>query len=147
MITRIGRDDVVRVLSTGEVGTVKGWADHELLAQHGTIIDVQVSKEKTIQVNGRGLELVAYAKLRPSRLAGWSVVLVAAALATYSAYRLRQDGTDLFVTVCVGIMMYSGLDRILTGLFLRKRTRVNLPADYVTVPGQKAKGRPRVDKG
>jgi hypothetical protein len=146
MITRIGRGDVVRITRTGEVGTVAGWADRDRLARRGTIIDVRVSNEKTIQANGRALELVALAKLQASALATWSVVAVALALAGVSSYRLYQDGTDLFVTVCVGLMMYTGLDRTLTALFLRKRTRVNLPVDYTTVPGQKAKSRPPVGK-
>lgn len=127
MITRIARDDVVRITRTGEVGTVKGWADHEQLDQHGTILDVEVARGKTIQANGNALELVANAKLKAHPLASLLVILAAAGVASLMGYELVSRGVGVWLAVSIGLMLYPAYDRVLTAMFLRRKTRVTLP--------------------
>ena len=126
MITRIGRNDVVRVRRTGEVGTIKGWADHEMLDQYGTILDVQVSTEKVIQVNGHALDLVAFAPLKAGKLATWAVILVAGSMSAFLTYKLDQD-LSAWVAAAIGGSFYVTFDKMLSAMFLRKRVRVTLP--------------------
>lgn len=132
MITKIGRNDVVRITRTGEVGTVKGWADHEQLDRNGTIIDVEVALGKTVQANGLALELVAFAKLQSSKTATWAVILVSMAVSSWVGWTLADEGTRVAVAVLVGFLTYPGVDRLLTSMFLRKRVRVNLPKTKTT---------------
>jgi hypothetical protein len=132
MITKIGRNDVVRIMRTGEVGTVKGWADHEQLDHNGTIIDVEVAQGKTVQANGLALELVALAKLQNSKLAMWATILTALAITFAVTYRLAQEGVSPLLIVAVGLSFYVSVDRALTAMFLRKRVRVSLPKTKTT---------------
>lgn len=151
MITRVARNDVVRLTRTGEVGTVKGWADHERLAQHGTIIEIELSKDRAVQASGRELEFVADAKLNPSKgKAVW--IFVAMLLAVMLG---GMTGTHLVLTYGVtwygafgcGVGMMAITWRTLYLFTIRPRkTRVNLPAQYVTKPGTRGVSQP-VNKG
>jgi hypothetical protein len=143
MITRIGRDDVVRVVRTGEVGIVKGWADHEQLDRNGTIIDVQISTEKIIQVNGLALDLVAFAKLKNSKLAMLATALVALAVTFAVTYKLALEDVSGWLIFGIGLSFYVSADRTLTAMFLRKRVRINLPRKQVPHPSA---GRRSVNK-
>lgn len=127
MISKVGRGDVVRITRTGEVGTVKGWADHERLDQHGTIIDVQVSTEKTVQVNGLALDLVALAPLKASKLAIWTTVLLALALASALSWQMQREGLDPWLVGAIGCSLYVTFDKALSAIFLRRRVKVTVP--------------------
>lgn len=112
MITRIARNDVVRVMRTGEVGTVKGWADHENLGPTtGTIIDVKVSRDRTVQATGPALELVANAKreYRGRRLAAWWTLFVLTGLFSgWVAWNINHENhTSIAVTTFFGLSAWS----------------------------------------
>lgn len=132
MITRIARNDVVRITRTGEVGTVKGWADHEDLERNGTILDVEVATGKRVQANGNALEFVADAKvdLRGGKLAAWWVIfLLTGTLAVWTAWGLHADhNVDWVWTVMIGWFAWSAWHNLLTLVFIKPRkTRVRLP--------------------
>lgn len=60
MLTKIARNDVVRLTASGEVGTVDGWADHNKI--NGTVLDVRFSTRDVRTLTGDKLEFVAHAK-------------------------------------------------------------------------------------
>lgn len=147
MITRVARNDVVRVIKTGEVGLIKGWADHEKLAQNGTILDVELSIGRTIQVNGLALEFVASAKLKNSLWAQWLVILVSMSLASYIGWLVAQEGVRVAIAVMLGSLVYPSLDRTLTSMFLRKKTRISVPVKTVPHPSVRVKGSGNITAG
>lgn len=132
MITRIARNDVVRVKRTGEVGTVKGWADHEDLDRNGTILDVEVSRGRSVQANGLALEFVANAKreYKGGRLAAWWVLWAVTGLwAGWLAWTLNTENhTSIAMTVFVGSVTWSFWFTLLRlWLIDPRKTRVRLP--------------------
>lgn len=146
MITRVARNDVVRVVRTGEVGTVKGWADHENLDRNGTILDVEVATGKKIQANGLALEFVADAKidLKGGKLAVWWVsFLFTGALSVWVAWNFHTDhNIDWLWTVMIGWFAWSAWHNLLTLAFIKPRkTRVRLPKRQARTVRHPSEGR------
>lgn len=127
MITKVARNDVVRLTRTGEVGLVKGWADHEKLAEHGTIIDVEIGRGQTIQANGDALEFVANAKRKINPWAAWAIVLVSLGISGFLTYSLVDEGVNAYVAGALGGFIYPGVDRMLVRMFVDKKSRITLP--------------------
>lgn len=127
MITKIARNDVVRLTRTGEVGVVKGWADHESLAANGTILDVEIGRGQTVQANGLALEFVADAKFKISQAVAWPIIAVAGSASAYIGYTL-SDTVNAVTAAVVGGLAYPGFDRLLVRIFVKPRkTRLTLP--------------------
>lgn len=151
-VYRVARGDVVRITRTGEVGTVKGWADHERLDQHGTILDVQVSAEKTVQANGRALEFVADAKLNMTKpKAVWVLLVLLLSLgegAWVSIYLHNDYGVGPITSAALGVGAAMLWWRSMYILTIRPhKTKLTLPANYTTVPGTRGVSQPpRVNK-
>lgn len=130
MITKVARNDVVRVIRTGEVGLIKGWADHENLAANGTILDVAMGGGRTIQANGNALELVGRAKPVVTRGKRWvwaMIVATALAAGVYKGWDLshKLDTTEsIFFGFTTWFFWYYGLKG---WLLYPRRTRVTLP--------------------
>lgn len=147
MITRVARNDVVRLVQTGEVGMVKGWADHENLAQHGTVVDVEVARGKCVQANGNGLEFVADARPELSRTkAVWVILAVLLSLASgsYTAwYLVHLYGLPVLGAMGLGVGEFMLMYRAAYVLTIRPRkTRLTLPARTTIDRGQRAQSRP-----
>lgn len=147
MITRVARNDVVRYIRTGEVGLVKGWADHERLAQNGTILDVAISAEKTIQGNGNAFEFVAHGKPVMSVIrTTWTLIALTLTglLAAWIGFWLWHDhGVSLLGSVTLGIASWLMHWQAVYLLTLRpRRTRIALPARVKVAKGVRAQGQP-----
>lgn len=141
MITRVARNDVVRVLRTGEVGLIKGWADHEQLAKHGTVLDISMGGGRTVQANGNALEFVARAKIEWSRpLRAWQLFLLVTTMAygSWVGYGLVDD-YDVSITtgVFVGYMaQFFSYFTMKAWTMYPKRTRVTLPKRVAAESGR-----------
>lgn len=142
MLSRIARNDVVRSIRTGEVGLVKGWADHENLDRYGTIVDVELAKGKTMQANGLALEFVADAKVGKGDTSKVKAVwtFIAALFSTLwgalSGWSLADGyGTPLVTSAFVGYTAMYFVWRFLWYLTIRpKKTRIRLPRKQVQHP-------------
>lgn len=139
MISKVARNDVVRVIRTGEVGLVKGWVDHENLAKNGTIIDVATGGGRTIQANGNALEFVARAKPELTRGKRWAwgvIAVLAVAAGVYKGWDLSSQldvAESIFFGFATFFFWYYGLK----GMFLfPRRTRVTLPKVATTTARQ-----------
>lgn len=149
MIAKVARNDVVRVLRTGEVGLIKGWVDHEDLTKNGTILDVAMGGGRTIQANGNALELVGRAKPTLTRGKRWVwtfIAVLAVAAGVYKGWDLshKLDVTEsIFFGFATYFFWYYGLKG---WLLYPRRTRITLPK--VNNAGRPvAQGRnPRVSK-
>lgn len=146
MITRIARNDVVRITRTGEVGTVKGWADHEDLDRNGTILDIEVARGKKIQANGNALEFVADAKidLKGGKLAAWWVIfLLTGALATWVGWNFHTaHHVDWLWTVMIGWFAWSAWHGLLVRFVIKPRkTSVRLPKRQTRTVRHPSEGR------
>lgn len=132
MITRVARNDVVRVMRTGEVGLIKGWADHEDLDRHGTILDVAMGGGRTVQVNGHALEFVANAKtnLQGGKLgAWWALFILTGAAAVLVALNLQSKHDIGFLwTALIGWFTWqTWLNMFTIAFFKPRKTRIRLP--------------------
>lgn len=131
MISKVARNDVVRVLRTGEVGLVKGWADHENLAANGTILDIAVGGGRTIQANGNALEFVARAKPTWTTAKRWFwafLILVAMAYGSYVGWYIAQHEVGIASSAFTGFSAYFFAYYTLKAWFIYpRRTRVTLP--------------------
>jgi len=150
-VYRVARGDVVRITRTGEVGTVKGWVDHERLDQHGTILAIQVSTEKTVQANGRALEFIADAKPKLSKAkAVWVLVVLLWSLAeaAWIGYYLNADyGLSWWGSTALGIGAGGLFWRSMYLFTIRPhKTRITLPARKTTTARVQGKSRPNVNK-
>ncbi|AZS06726.1 membrane protein [Streptomyces phage Hiyaa] len=148
MLSKVARNDVVRVTRTGEVGLVKGWADHEKIDENGTIVDVELSLGKTVQANGLALEFVADAKPKFSKAkSAW--VLLAALIALSNGVWVGIDLTSRYgmtwwasFSLAVGSTMLVWKALYLLTIRPRK-TSIRLPRKQVPHPSV---GRPSVHK-
>lgn len=155
MITRIARGDVVRLIRTGEVGTVVGIVEHDELETRGTLLDVQVAKEKKVTANGNALEFVAHAKLKSHPAALAFVVLLTIAVTSLIGWALVREGTGVWFAVSISVMLYPTIDRTYAAIFLRRRIKVRLPKNRSTTERRTAEaeqnlftgGPSRVGKG
>ena len=146
MITRVARNDVVRIVRSGEVGLVKGWADHERLAQNGTILDIEVAQGKTVQANGNALEFVARAKPVWTRGKRWYwgvVTLLTMVYGSYFGWLLANQGVGVMAAVFSGFsayfFAYYGLK---AWTVYPRRTRITLPARVKLAQGVRGQGQP-----
>lgn len=150
MITRIARNDVVRITQTNEVGLVKGWADHEKLAKNGTIIDIEIGRGQTIQANGNALEYVARAKPEWNTAKRWYwafVTLLTMAYGAYFGWLIADHGVDVIGSVFAGFSAHFFAYYALKGLTIyRRRTRINLPK-LSSHPHVKVRGNGNVTAG
>lgn len=150
MITRVGRNDVVRHTATGEVGLVKGWADHEKLAQNGTILDVDMGRGRTIQGNGNAFEFVARAKPTWTRAKRWFwgfATLVTMAYGSYFGWQAAQKGLDTVSSVFVGFSAhFFAYYSVKVWTVYPKRVRITLPARVKLTSDRGRGSAPRVSK-
>lgn len=144
MITRIARNDVVRLTRTGEVGTVDGWADHNKVG--GTVIDVRLSTDNVVVTNAAALEFVADAKLNMSRTKAIWVVLAALLTLADGAWTTTYLHRDYGVPWYLGAILGVGVSMVAwkaVYLVLRPRkARLTQPARTVATGEQRARSRP-----
>lgn len=130
MISRVARDDVVRLRKNGEVGLVKGWADHEKLA-NGTIVDVDMGGGRTVQGDGYAFDYVARAKpvWSTAKRVYWTIVTwVTMAYGAYFGWLIAGHGVGVAGSVFAGFSAHFFAYYALKGLTIyRRRTRINLP--------------------
>lgn len=132
MLTKIARGDVVRLIRTGEVGTVRGWADHDAI--DGTVIDVRVSTEKVVNGNANAFEFVAHARpvMTTARTVATIVMLVLAmAGGAWVGFGLNGYGVPVFSASAQGFIT-AWLWLVLFGIYSRPRkTSVRQPTRKV----------------
>lgn len=130
MISRVARNDVVRLRKNGEVGLVKGWADHEKLA-NGTIIDVDMGGGRTIQGDGNAFDYVARAKPVWSTVKRvyWGIATwVTMAWGAYFGWRIASHGVDVTGSAFAGFSAHFFAYYSLKGMTIySRRTRITLP--------------------
>ncbi len=144
MITRIARNDIVRLTRTGEVGLVKGWADHENLDRHGTIVDVEIAQGKVVQANGLALEFVANAKRGKNDYtlgqSVWVLVTLLASMAwgVYLGWLMNhQHHVPVITSVFVGFSaMYFAYNALWLYTIRPKKTRIRVPKMVTGYPRQ-----------
>lgn len=140
MISKVARNDVVRVLRTGEVGLVKGWADHENLAANGTILDIAVGGGRTIQANGNALEFVARAKptWTTAKRVWWTfATLFAMAYGSYFGWIIAKHDVGIASSVFVGFSAhFFAYYALKAWTVYPRRTRVTLPKTRTTTARQ-----------
>lgn len=149
MITRVARNDVVRVLRTGEVGLIKGWVDHEDLTKNGTILDVSMGGGRTIQANGNALEFVARAKPVWTVAKRWYWAFVTLFTLVYGAYfgwSANDAGMPLAASVFVGFSAhFFAYYALKAWTIYPRRTRITVPRSTSTTT-VRGTARPRVNK-
>lgn len=153
MIYKVARNDVVRLIRTGEIGTVKGWADHEHFDANGTILQVQVSTEKVVQGNAKAFEFVAYAKPKKTtgrKVYGWVSLVLSVLFGVYIGWALVNEyGAPVSLGASLGFANLLAWLVALGYLVRPRRTRLKLPTsnksyDEVIIggPTRLGKGRP-----
>jgi len=143
-VSRVARGDVVRLIRTGQVGVIRGWADHERLAQNGTILDVDLGGGQTVQANGRALDFVADAYRRVPVWRVWvGLILSAAGGGVITFDQQVNHGNPIWMAAGIGWLFVQALYGAWHSMLIRPRkTRITLPAKVVVRPGTRGVGRP-----
>lgn len=147
MLTRVARNDVVRSVHTGEVGTVDGWADHARI--NGTIVDVRFSNTDIRPCGVANLEFVASAKPKMTGPRSFIVLAVfAATLAagTLTSYDLTAYyGLPWYTATVLGMGEILLLWQVVYVAWLRPtKTRMTQPTQVTAVKGERGKSKPPV---
>lgn len=141
MITRIARNDVVRLTRTGEVGTVDGWADHNKV--NGTVIDVRLSADKVITAGTGALEFVADAKLNLTKTKAVWVSLAGLLCLADGAWTATYLGRDYGVPWWLGALLGLGVSAMAwKAVYLAARPRKARLTQPARVPSTRGQRRP-----
>jgi len=144
MLRKAARNDVVRLTESGEVGTVRGWADHATI--NGTVLDIQFSRTDVRTLGAEKLEFVASAKAAQTtarKVWGWLSLILSAAGGSWIGWNLRGYGVPIDIAVIQGFIT-AWLWLVMFGLWSRPRkTRMTQPVQFVTAkPKGRVQGRP-----